>query len=115
MGVMMAGSEVAFWRLFAKLAGSETIRKKTAKAGNFLDLNRNKKYQLYNSLQDGLGPGWRGWWFFAQIHHPVPFIVLQIIPVFHLLDLTDSGNLRRFSFSVIGNQHWTKKFHAKKS
>lgn len=90
--------------LTMRAAGRFLPRKKTAKAGNFLDLNRNKKYQFYNSLQDGLGPGWRGWWFFAQIHHPVPFFVLQFIPFFHLLDLTDSGNLRLNLCSVIGNQ-----------
>jgi len=33
-----------------------------------------KKYQFYNSLQDGLGPGWRGWWIFTEIHHPIPHV-----------------------------------------
>ena len=60
--------------LTVRAAGRFLPRKKTAKAGNFLDLSRNKKYQFYNSLQDGLGPDWRGWWFFAESHHPVPFI-----------------------------------------
>jgi hypothetical protein len=60
--------------LTVRAAGRFLPRKKTAKAGNFLDLNRNKKYQLYNSLQDGLGPGWRGWWVFTEIHHPIPHV-----------------------------------------
>lgn len=46
--------------LTARAAGRLLPRKKTAKTGNFLDLNGYKKYQWSNSLQDGLGPGWRG-------------------------------------------------------
>ena len=68
--------------LTVRAAGRFLPRKKTAKAGNFLDLNRNKKYQFYNSLQDGLGPGWRGWWFFAESHHPVPFISYNLFRFF---------------------------------
>ncbi|MEE4242708.1 MAG: hypothetical protein V2I36_14670 [Desulfopila sp.] len=45
--------------------------KKTAKAGNFLDLKRNKQYQLNNSFQDGLDPAWRGWWICSEVHHPI--------------------------------------------
>ena len=47
-------------------------RERSAQPGNILDFDRNEKYQLDQLFPDGDTSGWRGWWVFAEAHHPVP-------------------------------------------